>query len=162
MTQERLKTREELVAMFKNDHIELIAMIIEVEGFDVKLEYSQDMDNPPQLLYFLLPEHSKYYLTIHYKVLNRPLKNLTYYQVVKKGGIPFKTRKEKISAEAFINDDQTPIHSITFPADDIPGGKFIRGTYPAVSTFYEDGKPIFTTEWNIKVTKKGSTPEIGR
>lgn len=156
-----LKTREQLADMFRNEHIELFAMMIEVDGYDEILEYSQDMDNPPQELFFLLPEYSHYRLTIKFKVNTRPLKHLTYHQVVKKGGVPFKSRKETVTDLAQINDDDNPYHSITFPPDDIPGGAFIRGTYPATSSFYEDGKKIFTTNWTIKVIKKGRKPEIG-
>ncbi|EGV66085.1 E set domain-containing protein [Yamadazyma tenuis ATCC 10573] len=161
MSKNTIKSRDELLDMFRNELIELIAMTIQCEGHPEVLEYSQEMENIPQKLFFILPEYSTYTLTIKYRVTAKPLVKLTYYQVVKKGGIPFKSRKEEIANTAVTNDDTNPHHTVTFPPDDIPGGTFIRGTYPAVSTFYAEGKPIFSTEWAIKVVKRGTQPSIG-
>lgn len=157
---QRLYTREELIAQFQNENMQLIAMIIEIEGYEEVLEYTHDMEDLPQELFFIIPEKSKYYLTIKYKV-SRPFKNLTYHQVVKKGGFVFKQRKEPMAEYVTANDESTPYHSITFPVDEIPGGSLIRGTYPASSTFYSDGKEILKAKWTIKIAKKDTKPSKG-
>lgn len=155
-----LKSREELMDMFRNEILELIALSIEVEGYDKVLEYSQDMENMPQQLSFILPEHSKYYLTIKYKV-TQPLKNLVYHQVVKKGGFVFKQRKDIMAETAHPNDESTPHHVCKLPVDKIPGGSIVRGTFPATSNFYADGELILVANWTIKVVKKGTEPAMG-
>lgn len=156
-----LKTREELIEMFRNEHIELLAMTIQCEGHEEVLEYSQDMENPPQLLFFILPEGSLYTLKLKIKVLGQPLQDFHYHQVVKKGGIPFRTRWEKIADVAHVNTDENPHHEAVLEPDQIPSGKFFRGTYPATSTFYSGGKAIFSTDWVIKISKKGTKPTMG-
>ncbi|CAH6719540.1 hypothetical protein CLIB1444_02S10902 [[Candida] jaroonii] len=159
--QSGLKSREELMDMFRNEILELVALSIEVEGYDKVLEYSQDMKDMPQKLSFILPEHSKYHLTIKYKV-TQPLKNLVYHQVVKKGGFVFKQRKDVMTEVAHPNDESNPHHVCRLPVDKIPGGSIVRGTFPATSNFYSDGKLILVANWTIQVVKKGTEPAMGQ
>lgn len=151
------KTREELIAGYQTDNFELFSLEIKVEGFDEGLKFSQDMENMPQSLHFVIPEHSTYTVVIQYRVKKTPIKKLNYYEVVKKGGIPLKTRKQYIADEAEPTENY---QTITFPPDKVPGGMFLRGTYPATSTFYEDGKEIITCPFSLELAKKGVTPSI--
>ena len=91
------KSREELIAQYQTDNFELFSLEINVEGFDQGLKFSQDMENMPQELFFSIPEYSTYTVTIQYRVKNTPIKKLNYYEVVKKGGIPLKTRKQFVA-----------------------------------------------------------------
>lgn len=151
------KSREELVAQYKTDNFELYSLEIKVEGFDEGLKFWQDMEVMPQSLYFSIPEHATYTVTIQYKVKHTPIKKLNYYEVVKKGPIPLKTRKQYISDEAQPTED---FQTITFPPDKVPGGMLVRGTYPATSTFYADGNEIITCPFSLEIVKKGVTPSI--
>lgn len=153
-----VKTREEIIASFQSEFIELVAMVIDIEGYEEVLEFSQAMENPPQKLHFILPESSTYHLSIRFKVTKRPLKNLKYYQVVKKHGLPFKTRDIEITPIAEVNNNESPEHVFKFPPDTLPGGALIRGKYPAQSKFYEDGKEIFACDWIIEIVKKHHKP----
>ncbi|CAL1198582.1 unnamed protein product [Candida parapsilosis] len=123
------KTREELLADFENDLVKFISMSLTVEGHDEPLVFSRDMDPMPQRLHFILPEYSVYYLTIRYKVKQRPLKKLTYHQTVKKGVVKVDTRDLKMIEDAVVNDheDDGDYHEVTFPAGGVPGGSFLRG-----------------------------------
>lgn len=151
------KSREELIAQYQTDNFELFSLEINVEGFDQGLKFSQDMENMPQELFFSIPEYSTYTVTIQYRVKNTPIKKLNYYEVVKKGGIPLKTRKQFVADEAQPTEEY---QTVTFPPDKIPGGMLLRGTYPATSTFYQDGKEIITCPFSLAIVKKGVTPSI--
>lgn len=155
------KTREELIEDFQSELIDLVSMTIEVEGYSNSLEYHPEMEDLPQRLHFILPEYSTYYLIITYKVKSRPLKKLTYSQVVKKHGIPFASRDLHMNDHAEVNTEDNPTHLVRFPPDKLPGGRLIRGTYPAHSKFYEEGKTIFSCDWLIEVVKKDEQPRIG-
>ena len=152
------KTREELIAEFQNDDLELCAMTIAIDGHDQPLRYSQDMDEMPQRLHFVLPEKSTYTLTIRYRA-KRPIRLLGYHQVVKKHGIPFDTRKLPIGDNIVPNTDDNPYHEVTFPPHTLPSGSLVRGKYPATSTFLENGKAIFSCEWIIEIVERDRQPE---
>lgn len=152
------KTREELIAEFQNDDLELCAMTIALDGHEEPLQYSQDMQEMPQRLHFVLPEKSTYTLTIRYKA-KRPIRQLSYQQVVKKHGIPFDTRKLPVGKNIEPNHDDLPYHEVTFEPHTLPSGPLIRGKYPATSTFLEDGKEVFSCDWILEVVKKDKKPE---
>ncbi|CAD1809999.1 RHO protein GDP dissociation inhibitor family protein [Candida parapsilosis] len=157
------KTREELLADFENDLVKFISMSLTVEGHDEPLVFSRDMDPMPQRLHFILPEYSVYYLTIRYKVKQRPLKKLTYHQTVKKGVVKVDTRDLKMIEDAVVNDheDDGDYHEVTFPAGGVPGGSFLRGLYPAKSTIRENGEKIWSYNWTIEICKKSQKPSVG-
>ena len=136
------KTREELIAEFQNDDLELCAMTIAIDGHDQPLRYSQDMDEMPQRLHFVLPEKSTYTLTIRYRAKR-----------------PIDTRKLPIGDNIVPNTDDNPYHEVTFPPHTLPSGSLVRGKYPATSTFLENGKAIFSCEWIIEIVKRDRQPE---
>ncbi|KAK7686933.1 hypothetical protein QCA50_010012 [Cerrena zonata] len=43
---------------------------------------------------------------------------------------------------AEVNTEENPTHLVRFPPDKLPGGRLIRGTYPAHSKFYEEGPVV--------------------
>lgn len=153
--------REELIDKFQSDLIDLKAMVVEVEGHDNHLVLATDMEEPPQLLHFIIPEYSTYCLTIEYRVKKRPLKQFNYIQTIKKHGVVIYSRNAAIAPEVHVNDDQTPTHSVTFAPEKLPGGMFIRGVHLAYSTFYEDDKQIFSCGWTIEIVKKHVKPQVG-
>jgi len=156
-----LKTREEIIKEFENELLLLEAMIIAIDGHEQPLQFSRDMENMPQRLHFKLPEYCTYTLTIHYRVKERPLKGLTYKHVVKKHGVPLHSRNYKISDECPVNNEESPIHVAKFPPETLPGGSVLRGTYPARSTFVENGKSILKCPWTIELIKQDMVPEVG-
>lgn len=152
-----MKTREDIIAEMQSEYIELLSMKLEVEGHDETIEFSQDMEDMPQQTHFILPEYSIYHLTICYKI-KKPVTSLKYHQVVKKHGIPFKTRNLNM-AHGHVNcEDTTPVHSIKFPADSVSGGALIRGKYPAQSRFLMGDHELLTCDWTIEVMKKHQRP----
>lgn len=153
------KTREELIAQYQADNFELFSLTITVDGFDEKLRFSHDMEDMPQEIYFSIPEYSEYTVTFEYRAKHTPIKKLSYYEVVKKGGLPLKTKKPYI-ADLVEVTPEGEYHTVTLPKDKLPGGMFLRGTFPASATFYSDGKEIITNPFSIEITKKGLTPFI--
>ena len=157
----RLKTREELIKDFESEFLDLVSMTIDIEGTGERLQYTRDMEDPPQRLHFHLPEYCTYKLTIGYKVKKRPLQELTYLHEVKKYGVVFNSRRELIAAEAPVNDDDNPVHIKTFESNDLPGGMVVRGHHPASASFLEGDKLLYTCKWTISITKKSVKPRMG-
>lgn len=157
------KTREEVLANFENDLVRFESMSLKLYGHDQPLQFSRDMVPFPQRLHFRLPEYSIYLLTIRFKVKQRPLRNLTYHQTVKKKRIPVDDRNLEMKEEASVNnlDDEDDYHEVTFAPSGVPGGTFLRGKYKARSLVKENGVLIWSYKWTLEVIKKGSTPEIG-
>ncbi|KAK6457814.1 immunoglobulin E-set [Scheffersomyces xylosifermentans] len=156
------KTREELLADFENDLVRIDSMRLSISGHDEPLVYDRDMEDMPQRLHFILPENSTYRLTLKYKVKKQPLRNLTYKQVVTKGGIPVKSKKWPIKELSDVNiHDEEEHHEVTFPEDDIPGGLMFRGTHPATSVLYAEGQEVWKMDWLIEVVKKNRKPAKG-
>lgn len=152
------KTREEIIADYQSEFIDVLGMEVTVDGFDEVIKYNVDMDPMPEKIHVILPEHSTYHLVIHYKVKERPIKQLHYYHAVKKAGIPIKTRSIELG-DVDPNTGDT-YHIAKFEPDTLPGGMFIRGTYPANSIFLEAGKPIFSFDWSIEIAKKDVKPSM--
>lgn len=153
----KVKSRDEILADFENELLELHGMTISIDGHEDPLVYSRDMDQMPQRLHFILPEYSTYHLTIHYKPRERDLKNFRYSQVVKKHGIPFNTRKHLLAEKA----PSGKVHSVTLPPEELPGGALVRGIYPAKSSFKEGDKTIFRCEWTIELVGQKEPPKMG-
>ena len=152
------KTKEEILEEYKSEFLDVVRMEIDVDGFDEKVVYSTDMEVVPEKMHMILPEYCTYHLTIYYRVKKRAIKNLHYYHGVKKAGIAIKTRNLDIG-DVEPNEGDT-LHKAVFEADTLPGGYFIRGTYPANTIFLEDKKPIFNFDWNIEIAKKDVKPSI--
>lgn len=152
-----MKPTEQLLDAFRNEHLEIVALSIEVNGHT--LEFYQDMEDAPDdgKIHFFLPENASYVLTLKYKV-KRPLTKLTYRQVVRKRGIVVRTRDEQITDEAPVNTEELPIHTITLSPDSLPGGMLVRGNYLASSSFLEDGKEILSCPWKLDIIKKNQIP----
>ncbi|ODV77382.1 E set domain-containing protein [Suhomyces tanzawaensis NRRL Y-17324] len=154
------KTKEEIHAQFDSEFLDLESMIIDIVDHQTQLVYARDMEEMPQQLHFVLPEYSTYVLTVKYKVKKRDLGKLTYHQVVRKHGIPFKTRNEDVTKNAVITECPKSPHSVTFAPDTLPGGPFIRGTYDASSHFEEQGQKLLSVPWKIEIVKKNVKPRI--
>lgn len=153
------KTKDEMLDYFLTENFDLHGMIIVVEGFDEKLEFNRDMEEPfPEEIHFKLPEHSTYTIILEFKVKKRPLRSLRYSHVVKKHGLPMKTRNDLMCEIAVVNDEKLPLHRISLPPEKLPGGMMIRGVYPAVSTFTEGEEPLFKVDWKIEIIKKDQKP----
>lgn len=151
------KTKEEIIADFENDLIRLESMTIKVDGHDEVLAFSRDMHPMPQRLHFILPEYSVYHLTIRYYVKQRPLRNLTYHQTVKKSGIVVDSRDLNMVQDARHGE----YFEHTFIPGGVPGGAFLRSEYPAKSTIKENGEKIWSYKWTLEITKKVNKPTIG-
>ncbi|KAK6201469.1 immunoglobulin E-set [Scheffersomyces amazonensis] len=136
--------------MPKGSHpdLEVVKFTVEVgdseETIDVQVEGVEDV-------IFNIPESSKFVTTIYFRVKNRELKDVKYKQVIKKAGVPIKTRDLELGPVFQPSDE---IYSTAFPEDTTPGGFFFRGTYPATSTYYADGEELFTSDWTLTITSK--------
>lgn len=157
----RLKTRQELIEEYESEFLDLVSMTIDVDGSDERLQYTKDMEDPPQRLHFHLPEYCTYRLSIGYKVKKRPLQELTYVHEVRRLGIAVNSRRELIAAEAPVNDDDNPVHFKTFSPTDLPGGIIVRGKHPASASFLEGNKTLYTCKMTIEITKKSVKPRMG-
>ncbi|KAK6462314.1 immunoglobulin E-set [Scheffersomyces coipomensis] len=127
--------------------LQIIKFVVNVDGqepSEVQVEGAED-------IIFNIPESSKYYTTIHFKVKNRELKNVKYKQVVRKAGLVIKQRELDLGPEFQPSDE---VYTTDFPEDTTPGGFFIRGTYPSTSTYYADDEELFTSDWTLTITKK--------
>lgn len=155
-----MKPSQQLLDSYRNEHIEIVGISVEVEG--QTLVFDQDMDDAPEdgKIHFYLPEYASYVLTFKYKC-KRHIKKLSYRQGIKKGGITVKTRHEHMADEAPANDETLPIHTITLPPDELPGGMLVRGSYLASSCFLEDGKEVLLCPWSLDIIKKGQKPRRG-
>ncbi|ODV77478.1 E set domain-containing protein [Suhomyces tanzawaensis NRRL Y-17324] len=126
---------------------------LEVHKFVIEVEGGATSEVPvlgADKIEFKIPESSKYTVTIFFKVKNNKLTDLKYKQVVKKAGIPIKTRENELGTY----EPSDELLSVTFPQDESPGGYFIRGTYPAQSTYYANGEELTVVDWTLEITKK--------
>lgn len=151
-----VKSKERFREDFLTDNFILKALIVTVQGTNEVIEVHEELESLPDSLVFSVPEHSKLAFTIKYVVKSRPIKKISYYHAIKKAGIPIKSRHDGISDVVEPNTPENPVYTYTFSPDDIPGGFFARGTHPASSHFYEDGKEFLSVDWHIEITKKGS------
>ncbi|ODQ78103.1 hypothetical protein BABINDRAFT_40153 [Babjeviella inositovora NRRL Y-12698] len=112
-------------------------------------------------LHFRVPEYAKYFTTFNFIVRNRTLKNIKYKQVVKKAGIPFRTRMVEIGPEFAPNDPKNgpAIYSVDLPGEETPGGFLVRGLYSAHSTYYAgpEEEIILESPWTLEIVKKVKT-----
>lgn len=155
------KSREEILKDFQSEYLDVIAMEVTVDGFEgEKIVYSTSMEPMPEKIHIILPEYCTYHLVIHYRVKEKPVKKLHYYHAVKKAGIPIKTRNLDLGAEVVPNKTPEDYYVAKFEPDTLPGGMFIRGTYPANTIFLEDGKQLFELFWNIEIAKKDVKPGV--
>ncbi|CAK7905814.1 hypothetical protein CAAN1_14S03400 [[Candida] anglica] len=153
------RTPAEIIEDYRSEYLDIIGFYVTVDGYDEKLEYSETMDPMPEKIHLVLPEYCTYNLVLRYRVKKRPIKNLSYYQAVKKAGIPIKTRKMDFGDV----EPNAPgeYHTAVFVPDTLPGGMFTRGTHPATTTFSEeDGKTIFAFNWFIEIAKKDVKPSV--
>lgn len=98
-----------------------------------------------------IPEGTNYQMTIVFKVSNRTLKNIKYKQVIRKGGIPLKSK------EFFMGDEFAPSeeeYTKQFEKETTPAGFLYRGTFPSTSTYFAGDEELFTSDWTLEVTKK--------
>lgn len=125
---------------------------IEIIKFGVLVNEGEEtfVDTQLESIHFVIPENSKYVITAYFYVKNRPLENLRYKYVVKKHGIPMKNRELEMGNY----EPSDELYSKTFPEDTTPGGFLVRGTFPAVSTYYAGDEELMTVEWSLEVTKK--------
>lgn len=155
-----VKTQEQFTKEVLTENFIMKSLIAAIEGSDDRIEVHEDGQNKPDDLVFVVPEHSKVILTFKFVVKNKPIKKLTYYQAIKKAGIPLKTRNENIAEYLEPNTPENPVYTHTFSPEDVPGGFFARGTHPASSHFYEDGKEFLVIHWHIDINKKGTKPHL--
>lgn len=156
MPEKQLKTREEIVADFENELIELHGMTVTVDGHP-PLEFSRDMEPMPQRLHFILPEYLTYTLTVRFKTPNKQLLKLRYKQLVKKAGMTLNLRDEHLCDSTNLEE----MHTVTLPPETLPGGTFLRGVYPATLKFLEDDEPVLRCKWTIELVSKKHAPAIG-
>lgn len=155
-----VKSQEKFSKEVLSDNFEMKSLIVTVEGSGDKIEVHEDGQDKPDDLIFSVPENSKIILTFKYVVKHKPIKKLTYYQAIKKAGIPLKTRNEHISDYVEPNTPERPVYTHTFSPEDVPGGFFARGTHPASSHFYEEGKEFLVIHWHVDIAKKGSKAHL--
>lgn len=127
--------------------LDILKFVVNIEGREPDVVEVKGNDK----IVFKIPENSKYSMTVYFTVANNSLKGLKYKQVIKKGGIPFKTRELEFGADY---DPSEEIYSKTFPEDQTPGGYFIRGTYYATSTYYANGEELMAVDWTLEIVKK--------
>lgn len=150
------KTREEIVADFENDLIELHGMTIVVDGHP-PLEFLRDMEDMPQRLHFILPEYATYTLTVRFRTPNKQLLKLRYRQLVKKAGVTLNSRDHLLCDATTAGE----MHSVTLPPETLPGGALLRGVYPATLKFCEDDDTVLRCKWTIELVNKKKAPAIG-
>lgn len=130
-----------------HDDLDIIKFIVNFEDGSLREVPVADVDE----VIVSIPEGTTYQMSIVFKVSNRTLKGLKYKQVVKKGGIPLKTR------ELYIGDEFAPseeYHTKQFEKDTTPSGFLYRGKFPSTSTYFAGDEELFTSDWTLEVTKK--------
>ncbi|QWU86152.1 hypothetical protein CA3LBN_000370 [Candidozyma haemuli] len=130
-----------------HDDLDIIKFIVNFEDGSSREVPVADVDE----VIVSIPEGTTYQMSIVFKVSNRTLKGLKYKQVVKKGGIPLKTR------ELYIGDEFAPseeYHTKQFEKDTTPSGFLYRGKFPSTSTYFAGDEELFTSDWTLEVTKK--------
>ncbi|ODQ78056.1 hypothetical protein BABINDRAFT_163086 [Babjeviella inositovora NRRL Y-12698] len=132
---------------------EIVGVYVNVEGKEPIFHDRTIVPLPA--LHFQIPEKSKYFLTLKFKVKNRTLKDLKYKQVVKAAGITVKSRECAIGPEfAPIEESDDTVYTAEFPEDVTPGGFMIRGKYNASSTYYAGDEALLEGPWTLEITKK--------
>lgn len=126
--------------------LEIIKFIANIEG-----EEPREVQVLDEHLHIKIPEHSKYSMTIYFKVHNRALDNVKYTQIIKKAGIVVKQRDLELGPH-FEPSEET--YSTTFPEDTTPGGWIMRAKYPAQSIYYAGDEELMTVDWTLEITSK--------
>lgn len=130
-----------------HDDLDIIKFIVDFEDGTQKEVPVASVDD----VLFSIPEGTTYQMTIVFEVKNRTLKNLKYKQVIRKGGIPLKS-KEFFMGEEFAPLDEP--YKTTFEKDTTPAGFLYRGSFPSTSTYFAGDEELFTSEWTLEISKK--------
>lgn len=130
-----------------HDDLDIVKFIVNFEDGSEKEVPVASVDE----VLVLIPEGTTYQMTIVFTVSNRTLKSLKYKQVVRKGGIPLKSK------ELYLGDEFEPReepYTKQFEKDTTPSGFLYRGTFPSTSTYFAGEEELFTSDWTLEVTKK--------
>ncbi|KAG5418245.1 hypothetical protein I9W82_003773 [Candida metapsilosis] len=109
-----------------------------------------ELEGRTEGIHVKIPGGAKYFTKLRFKIKNRKMENLNYKQVVKKGGIPIKTKEVDLGTR---EPSETEIYEVDSPEDETPSGWLTRGTYYATTTYYEGDKELFSTQWTLEITK---------
>ncbi|KAI5957036.1 hypothetical protein CANMA_004449 [Candida margitis] len=121
--------------------------VVHVEGKEPEVIELEGRTEP---LHVKIPGGAKFHTTVKFKVKNRKMENLRYKQVVKKGGIPFKTKMVELGTR---EPSETEVYEVETEEEVSPGGWVTRGVYQAFSTYYEGDEELLTNQWTLEITK---------
>lgn len=130
-----------------HDDLEIIKFIITFDDGSLRDVPVAGVDD----ILVTIPEGTNYQMTIVFKVSNRTLKNIKYKQVIRKGGIPLKSKEFLMGEECAPSEEE---YVKQFEKETTPSGFLYRGTFPATSTYYAGDEELFISDWTLEVTKK--------
>lgn len=127
--------------------LQIIKFRLNVEGHRPKEIQVEGVDK----LDILIPEYSKYTLTIFFKVKNRTLHNLMYTQIFRKAGIIIRQTDLHLGP---MFEPSEQMYSKTFDQEETPGGIIFRGSYPAQSIYFTENEELMIVNWKLRLMKK--------
>jgi Rho GDP-dissociation inhibitor len=99
-----------------------------------------------------------YQITVRFRVQHEIITGLRYYQVARRGGIPFSKTDVKLGSYA-PNTKEKPYYEVSLPEKLAPGIFIARGTWQCTTQFVDDDHVVHdNVPWLLQIAKPSPAP----